>query len=139
MMRLVVVAALCAAIGAAVVPAAFAVYPDPGGGDVYACGNNGTTPSWSGINEVYTPVCLSYRTSFYAYVPNYATNCYSTGYTAEVVHVDDSNNYYDRWDGWFCDDGLWHWSSAWGYSERRFSSMRINAGGVDWAMFQWTR
>jgi hypothetical protein len=119
-----------------VAPASFGVYPPDEGGSIWVCGNSGTTPEWSSINELYSPVCLSNQTAFYGYKPNAGTFCEAAGYRAQVWHVDDASNYYQRFDAFWCLDGLFHWSGAWGYSERRFSWMRTGAG-VDWAMHQY--
>ena len=134
---LVFVAAIVSA--AAVASASFAsnIGGDGGGGYV-GCQASGTTPSWSGINNVEMGGCPSFRTGFYAYKAGAGSNCWAIGYVARVYYVDPNNNWIQRWyGGAFCLDGIWHYSSASTYNERRVSTMQINSGGVDRRMIQY--
>lgn len=133
--KIAVVAAAAAVVAALVVSTASAVLPSDGGGAVYSCSNSGTTPVWSGINELYSPPCSSNQTAFYAYQPGAPTFCQAYGYRAQIYRTD----YTLRFDAYFCRDGLFHFSNAWSSNEQRFSWMRINSGGVDWAMIQYRR
>jgi hypothetical protein len=131
--------AVAAAVATAgvVAPTASAVWPPDDGGLVRSCGNSGTTPVWVEVAHHYTQACLSNQTAFYAYKPDASGACQFFGYEAQVWHVDQSGNYHQRFASYWCEDGLWHWSSAWGYSENRFSAMRTYGAGVDWAMAQY--
>jgi hypothetical protein len=124
---LTVLALLLVAAGAnAVIP------PDSGA----YCGNSGKTPGFYQIYSVWTPVCSSYKTGFFAYRDGGGNvYCGQFGYQALVYSASNVL----RYQSYFCADGLIHWSTAAASNERRYSGMRINGNGVNWSMGQYTR
>ena len=106
------------------------VLPPPDGPPV-SCQAKGTTNF--GVTQVMTGACLSNQTAFYAYLPNYPKGCYQAGYIARVY----TTSYAVRFEGNWCEDGVWHFSSKWGSDEPRFSWMQIYSAGTSWWMLQY--
>jgi hypothetical protein len=98
-----------------------------------ACSANGTTIL--AANQTHdTPVCLSYETAFYS--QGGGSNCYFDGYYASIYAYP---SYAQRFSALWCRDGLWHFSTAWGSNEARYSEMQTTGAGVYWAMVQYAR
>jgi hypothetical protein len=119
------------------VPSAGRANIDPGDGGSPNCSNSGLTGPWDGYQTVSTQKCLSHQTAFEAWEPNWAPNCQVAGYEAEVYWLRSDSDWVPRLDTYFCNDGLWHWSAAWGYNEWRVSQMTIANAGVYWIIDQY--
>jgi len=140
--RAALLGALCVvAVMAVAVPSARSdnIGGDGGGYGTISCQASGNT-SFGGNHIEYMGGCVSYLTGFSAYKAGAGTNCWAIGYTADIFYVDSNNNWVQRWHGGpFCLDGYWHFSSAWGYNERRVSAQHINSDYVDYYMIQYRR
>jgi hypothetical protein len=135
MRRLVILMlALPLALG---LPSAARPNVDPGDGGSPNCYNYGHTPPWDSYQIVTSPKCLSSQTAFEAWEPNWAQNCSVAGYQAEVYWLRSDSDWVLRFHDYFCNDGLWHWTDAWGYNEWRVSVMTIANADVDWIIDQY--
>jgi hypothetical protein len=135
--RAVLVVSLAVIAGALGASSASAVSPPrvhpPEGGPPISCQIGGGPTN--GVSDNYSSLCQSYESAFYVYQPNWPGFCYQYGYNGYVY----TQNYTLRFQSNYCEDGVWHFSSAWGSNEARFSREWIGSSSQEWAMVQYRR
>lgn len=139
--RWVLLGGICAAaMLLATVPSALGTNPGDGGGGwgTISCQASGNTSFGANARE-FMGGCSSYVTGYSGHNDHHAIECWADGYTAYVWRV-VGTDWTLRWSGGpFCNDGVWHFSAAWGSNENRVSAMYINQMYTDWWMIQYRR
>jgi len=110
------------------------VLPPPDG--TIACKHVGTTVT--GVQTVGTAVCLSFQTAFNVSVANAPTDCLLSGYIAQV-YAYINGQYIQRSNDNWCEDSVWHLSSAWASNEPRFSQAQIYSANANYQILQYSR